>query len=302
MKLYYNNYIFKISFEATFVAKHYPPFIIRSVLGNELRKLACILKGRECDECPLKYHCAYSFIFETPIDKNTEFLLGRNKASHPFRIFSDLLPKRAYPTMELKLSLFGKGIDYFPYMYFALNRAGEKGLFRERIKYSIDEILDDDFMINKGFDENLVISERRLWKFDNESGEKNVKIKIHFLSPVRIKLNGKYTHKIGYKDILLNIVQRLNILSAMYGDKEKISIDLKSLSEKEENISLRWIDYERYSARQEAEMKLGGAVGYIEVYGRFNMAELSLLRAGEIFGVGKNTSFGFGEIKVEELV
>lgn len=302
MELYYNNYTFKISFDVTFVTKHYPPFIVRSVLGNELKKLACVLKGKVCDECQLKYHCAYSFIFETPINKNTEFLLGRNKASHPFRIFSDLLPKRAYPSMDLKLSLFGKGIDYFPYMYFALYRAGEKGLFRERIKYSIDEILEDDFVINKGFDENLIIPERRLWKFDSNQGEKSLKLKIYFLSPVRIKLNGKYTHKIGYKDLLLNIFQRVNILSAMYGDKEKISIDLKSLSEKEEKISLRWIDYERYSARQETEMKLGGAVGHIEVYGNFSMAELSLLKAGEIFGVGKNTSFGFGEIKVEEMV
>lgn len=301
VKIKYNQFLFHLKFKNRFTTKVYPSFVLRSVLGNELRKLSCILRGKECGDCPLKFQCAYSYIFETPINKNTEFLLGRDRASHPFRIFSDTLPRKEFEEIRLTLSLFGRGVDYFPYLFFALKMGGEKGLFKERIPYEIKSIQEGDSVVYNGEGDQIEKPDERLWSFDSGDEEKSLFIKITFLSPVRMKINNRYTHRITYLDMLRNILQRINIIGSMYGDGEKLKIDLKKMSEKEERNSLIWVEYDRYSARQGSEMKLGGAVGEVVLKGSFSKWEISLLKACEIFGLGKNTSFGFGEVKVEVL-
>jgi len=61
---------------------------------------------------------------------------------------------------------------------------------------------------------------------------------------------------------------------------------------------LRWHDWERYSARQDARMKLGGFVGRVTYRGDPRLF-LPLLRLGELVHVGKGTSFGLGKYVIE---
>ena len=57
---------------------------------------------------------------------------------------------------------------------------------------------------------------------------------------------------------------------------------------------LRWFDWERFSSRQNSEMKLGGLLGDVSFEGDVRPFG-PLLRAGEIVHVGKGTSFGLGQ-------
>jgi hypothetical protein len=53
---------------------------------------------------------------------------------------------------------------------------------------------------------------------------------------------------------------------------------------------LRWLDWERWSQRQNAAMKLGGIVGTLTLEG--NLAPFtSLLRAAEVLHAGKGATF-----------
>jgi CRISPR/Cas system endoribonuclease Cas6 (RAMP superfamily) len=60
---------------------------------------------------------------------------------------------------------------------------------------------------------------------------------------------------------------------------------------------LKWFDWERYSSRQQATMRMGGLMGRVTFEG--NLAPFyMLLEAGEITHVGKGTSFGLGHYRI----
>ncbi len=55
-------------------------------------------------------------------------------------------------------------------------------------------------------------------------------------------------------------------------------------------------DFSRYSQRQQTEMELGGIVGRFILTGGLRASDLSMLEAGRLFHVGKNTVFGLGQM------
>src|SRR3954447_21370243 len=60
---------------------------------------------------------------------------------------------------------------------------------------------------------------------------------------------------------------------------------------------LRWLDWERWSQRQSAAMKLGGLVGSLTLEGDVSPFA-PLLRAAEILHAGKGAVFGLGKVEV----
>lgn len=62
---------------------------------------------------------------------------------------------------------------------------------------------------------------------------------------------------------------------------------------------LRWHDWERYSARQQTRMALGGFVGRITFAGPLG-PWVPLLKLGEVLHVGKGTAFGLGKYRLNE--
>lgn len=361
MQIDYLKYSIKIKLEKNTRFQSSPSFIIRSILGYNLKKIACILKRNSCDSCDLKITCAYSYIFETPLEKDNKILKGRNKLSHPYSICTSFEPNQETDTIKLDLNLFGRGVDYFPYIYHALKEAGKTGLGRERISYEITNILVNHQSI-LGKDGSLTNMDKSVWDYsvsmlDNKifhsthdkvtseslttsqskedlfskpslkfpfvedssgisyqgsshfskSNSSNINpipkvLDINFISPFRLKVKGRYVKSISYYELLIAIKRRVEILSQSYGRFDK-KIEFEELEQfaKEKKIvtKLRWIDQQRYSSRQKTSMKMGGLVGQMQVTGDFSPKELNLLKAGELFQMGKNTGFGLGKIKMK---
>jgi CRISPR/Cas system endoribonuclease Cas6 (RAMP superfamily) len=63
------------------------------------------------------------------------------------------------------------------------------------------------------------------------------------------------------------------------------------------SADLRWVDWERYSARQDDRMKLGGFVGTATFAGDLDVF-MPFLRLGEVVHVGKCTAFGLGKYRL----
>lgn len=82
-----------------------------------------------------------------------------------------------------------------------------------------------------------------------------------------------------------------------------MKLDFKGIIEAAKQIEtkdgqVQWRDWERYSARQDVKMKLGGFVGEAEYRGELREF-VPLLKLGERVNVGKGTGFGLGRYEIE---
>ncbi len=273
-------------------------YVFRSVLGNELHYLSCVLKKQVCGECPLRFKCAYSVLFENPVSKDNEVIKGRDKAPSPYIIQAEYYNNTEIEKVDLTVIFTGTGIDYISYFLLAVKRAGENGMFRERIKYTMGYISYSSKEYSMDYDFASLPVESYIYDTNEDKVNKN--IKISFITPFRYKKMGKYTSDININDILLAALRRVNMLSSFYGIGDTVSYN-GNISNAEESHNFSWLEGSRYSRRQDVSMKIGGISGSMNVKADFTMQQLSLLNAAVLFNIGKNVSFGLGHIKYEDI-
>ncbi len=292
---------FDIEFENPLLFKVYPSFIFRSVLGKELKRMACIFKGSVCSECSLKYTCVYSYMFESPVNKDNPIIYGRNFVSHPFLLWSENVLGRKVKRIVLEVLLIGKGIEYLPYIYFAFLKAGEIGIFKERNKYRINDVLTSEGSIMQSKEKIKMNFERDEWFLDDASNINASSVSVYLLSPYRVKYGGKYGTDFSAIDFFNSVKRRMVILGKFYGNLKEEEIIYAAFGGKYKIFekNMYWYDLNYYSARQGQRLKLGGVLGNFAIEGRLGPMEISLLKGAEIFHIGKNPSFGLGKIKVE---
>ncbi len=122
-------------------------------------------------------------------------------------------------------------------------------------------------------------------------------IVLHFLTPTRLKFENSLTSDLEFHILIRNLLRRLSVLSYFHCGK-RLDLDFKGLIERARSVlkvesRLRWMDWERYSARQQSTMLMGGLVGLVTFEGPLPEF-LPLLRLGELVHVGKGTVFGLG--------
>ena len=302
MKLLYGLFDFSFHFERPVFFDVYPSFLFRSLLGKELRKMSCVFHGRKCVECGLREQCVYSRIFETPIPKENPFLTGRNKAPHPF-VF-DILSDYSKPTTQLRmrLNLFGEANKLLPYFYYALREAGKSGVLKSRIPYTIEslsyqgrELIQSDGNIDTDF-------EPKQW---NISENKNVPSESHFnmsiQSPLRLQVSRQIVTNPHPSEILKSIYNRMKVLTELYGIPSENNVFLNESGFEIIKQNFSWQNLKHYSARQKRVVTLGGVVGNGEFEAEMDPIMHNLFRAAELFHVGKNISFGLGNVKTEAV-
>uniref|UniRef100_A0A7C3E7A5 CRISPR system precrRNA processing endoribonuclease RAMP protein Cas6 n=1 Tax=Gracilinema caldarium TaxID=215591 RepID=A0A7C3E7A5_9SPIR len=298
---------FKIHFEKPTLIDTYPTFALRSVLGYQLRRMHCISHTSQCVDCVFRQTCANALLFETIIEKDTPILPGRDRASHPFRLFCHAEPGTVQQDLTVMVQLYGKGCDYVPHMIFAIREAGKNGLFRSRTPFTLSvyntqhqPVLEDDTVRIKD-----IPTETYTFPDSFESISKTLHITC--LSPLRFKVEGRYRSDFSASDFVMASLRRHVTLFTLYGtdfanNNAEGPPDMESLSDLQITSSQRkWKDYMRYSSRQKTLMKMGGVIGDFIVSGTAPAwAWDSITLAGSL-GSGKNTSFGFGNIRVREV-
>lgn len=301
MQVIYLHVNFFLKFERTVFADTNPLFILRSMMGKNLRSMCCISKKSTCLECLYNKTCAYSYLFETILPQENSTLPGRDRGSHPFS-FSEKqnsTQKKQIESLDFTLTLFGKAINYLPYIYASFVRAGKDGIFKSRTKFEITKVCCNG--------KNILIGENKLntdfecceWKGSENVFEQHTEkeVLVELRSPLRFKVKGKYTKDFSAVDFMKCLYRRAKTLCQLYGEfdsdfDEYISDKSIIIEEK----SLVWKDTLHYSARQKTAMELGGSMGSFKMKGGFSDFEISLLELAKIAGAGKNTNFGLGQL------
>jgi len=299
-KLYFSSVSFKIIPKEKLKLPEFNSATLRGGFGYSFKKIACIMKDkRECKDCILKENCPYFKLFES---KNLEEKYKIEEIPKPFVIEPPQMQKKYYnggESLIFNLILFGEAMKYFPYFFLSFIKLGEIGLGKLKTKFKIDKVREDfpnKKEIYNSKEENLKSLEAKEKIIFNKKGVK--KVKLIFITPAKIKHNGKLLKKLDFPVLIETILRRAYLLSKFWCGYDGV-YDIKGIIEKSKEIKteiedLRWHDFERFSTRQKRYLKFGGILGEINFEG--NLKEfLPILKIGSIIHIGKNTSFGLGK-------
>ncbi len=299
MELAYKIFNFRLRFLTPLYFDVYPAFVFRSLIGMELHRIACAFTDRICDGCSVRAICPYAFMFESPIDKANEAITGRNRAGHPFALFCHDAYQNQVEEIRLELSLFGRGIDYFPYIFHALASAGHKGVLRSRTRYIIVDVDEDGVSLTakRGKDGSVAEisagTKARTWIYGGaEPADRPLTLTL--LSPLRLKVDGRYTMDFSADSLFARLFSRARMLSQLYGHINDTSAAAPAGNFVIAERKTTWLDLTHYSARQGKKLRMGGALGNFALASGMDRFAMSLLRFGRVFHAGKNPSFGLG--------
>ncbi|MCL5022268.1 MAG: CRISPR system precrRNA processing endoribonuclease RAMP protein Cas6 [Nitrospirae bacterium] len=321
MKIDCQSFLFRIAAKEILLLPSYKGSTLRGGFGNAFRRVVCALRKNECDDCILKEKCVYSYVFETPPPSDTKMMRKYKAAPHPFIIEPPPEKRRGYsPGSEITfgLTLIGRAVDYLPYFIYTFDELGKIGLGKGKGKFELRDVSCEG---EKIYDSRT----KTLGSFPTSTlslpmsppapggrglgGEGSTTLyssvlTIHFLTPTRILYDGDLTLDLEFHVLVRNLLRRLSLLYYFHCNGDPSGWDFKGMIEKAKEVkvkkrNLRWYDWERYSARQETRVNMGGVVGEITFEGNIGPF-MSLLNAGEALHVGKGTGFGLGRYKIQD--
>ncbi len=126
-------------------------------------------------------------------------------------------------------------------------------------------------------------------------------IGVEFLTMTRLKARDEIQRAPEFEVLIRGLLRRISAL-AYFHHGMPLTADFAGLVAAASAVRLeenhtRWVDWTRYSNRQDAGMNLGGIVGQATYRG--NLAPFrELLVLGAVLHVGKNTTFGLGRYRL----
>lgn len=290
----------------------FPPYkgaTLRGGFGTTFRRVCCLTKNNSnCNDCAAKPRCAYAYIFETSPFEDSQKLKNLKEIPRPFVIEPPLETKRVYhsgETLEFILVLIGKAIHYLPYFVFTFKELGRIGIGKGRGRYQLIKVYNFDQPLIKIYDAQEDTVNTCCLSIDVASLPtlqlNNHQLSMCFITPTRIKFKKDLVVKPPFHIIIRSLLHRLSALFYFHCGKE-LNVNYQNLISKAEQIEtessdLKWVDWERYSSRQNNRMRLGGFVGQITYKGSFDIF-LPLLLLGQYTHIGKNCTFGLGKYEL----
>lgn len=276
---------------------------IRGSFGRALRRICCMTRQKDCKSCPLYRTCAYTQVFETP-----------PPPTHPLQHFSQI--PNAYviepegwgrrvcepgETLEFDLVLIGRARDSLALVIYAFQKAFSFDIGRGKAELIRVQTVDGQ-TTNTIFDSSLKTVR------EHEQGTRiavpdGSEIHLQIQTPLRLQQNGVplLPGEVTAYPILTALLRRIALLYE-FQCLDKLDLNFHQLSEMAGAValesSLEWVDWIRYSSRQNRHMNLGGVTGSIvlrDVPPEFRV----LLAAGQLSHVGKNATFGLGRYRIE---
>ncbi|MGY4676974.1 CRISPR system precrRNA processing endoribonuclease RAMP protein Cas6 [Pasteurella sp. P03HT] len=276
---------------------------IRGVFGRALRKISCMTKLADCKSCPLYRTCPYTNIFETPAPESHN-IQKFSQIPNGYIIEPPEWGEKIYPIgtiLKFELVLFGQLIQQLPLISFAFKRAFEFNIAGGQAElvdihhYSQNRRSYSIFEKNKIEDHQAEIILLEQYP---------TSIQLDIQTPLRLQKNGKAlsTTKISLERFLKTLLKRIALLSEFH--HQPLDIDFEQLISQIENIqdekTLTWKDWTRYSSRQQQTMKLGGVVGQWNLH-NVPPEWAKLLYIGQWLHCGKNATFGLGKYQIANL-
>ena len=321
--LYLARYRISLSPEASLILPAYKGAVLRGALGTTLKRTVCARpSGKLCGACELPDLCPYAFLFEGRPHSDREVLRAADQIPPPYTLEPPLDQRRelaAGERLTFHLLLFGSAIRYFPYLLAAIREFGQRGLGKARVPC---RLVDARGLRPTGDEAPLydAVAGRLLSNQPSPPLAKNWLVNmppvaqtltLNFLTPTRLKYNGRYLQDAPpFHVIVRTLLRRVSSLSYFHAGHQW-ETDYRSWIERAKQVEttaahVSWMDWQRYSTRQQRHMNLGGIVGQVTYSGDASTGLstgitpfLPLLRLGELIHVGKGAVFGNGQYRLD---
>jgi hypothetical protein len=303
----------------------FPGSLLRGAFGAALRETACVRKGQPCGGCSLVDRCPYPAIFDDPRGPEPASVEPAGGRGSPVRPLA-LVPPAAIAAgpVAFDLKLFGLPASptsptaALPAVVAALLEMGRSGIGRDRVALAVERIEGlgpegeaSTVHDGRGFfpDGPRPFPASRLLGPGGPAGPAAPgdpvprRLTVALRTPLRMKESGKLQSSLPPERLVRASLRRLTDLGEALGQEWPrawpgiLGAAARSVLLRED---LRWFDWGRYSLRQGRPMRLGGALGTLEI--EVPAALVGLLRAAAFAGLGKNTTFGLGAVEIREAM
>jgi hypothetical protein len=288
------EFVFQIVAKEELNLPAYKGSAFRGLFGHSLRKVVCVTQMIDCRDCMLRDNCAYAYIFETANSRDEH-------VAHPFVLEPPLTEAWLFPprdTLQVKLILIGKAIDYLPYLIYTFREMGKRGIGAQRGKFWLKQVV-------AGSPEGLLIYEHEKQQIHDGFARRNLmligdepakRLKLHLLTSTALKSDGLIADHLNFMQILKAVIRRLKALSYYHNGRMDsfFNVDWDAAKEiRTVHSDLQWYNWERYSNRQKTKIAFDGLIGSLEFEGDLTPFT-RLLRMGEVVHIGRGTVYGMG--------
>ena len=283
---------------------------LRGGFGRAFRRIGCAAAALGAEQCALGDRCPYHYIFETPVPAGSPILAKVGTAPRPFVIEPPLDTRGVYERgdcVTVGLVLVGRAIDYLPYFIHTFEQLGAAGLGPGRGRFRVDSIASVPV---SGFSTVIYDGSRRRLATDVPTSGVDqlpqppkdcVSITLVLLTPTRLVHDGENATPADFHVLFRNVLRRVNFLNHFHcgGElcQEVTSFIAVAQAVRTVDARLQWQQWDRYSARQDRRVPMGGFTGSL-VYVGVPPTLWSWLAFGEYVHVGKGATFGLGQYRV----
>ncbi len=296
-----------------------PPFkgaLLRGGLGYALQRIGCPqMCWDQGATCPAALPtCAYRELFEPALPAGRETLHDLRDAPRPFVIEPPLDQRRNYAAgdpLEFGMLLFGRGIDFLPYVVLALAEFARAGLGRYQHGARLERVEalapGQPFGVTIFYDgESRFVADLptlNLAELSLRAARLPANLRLALRTPLRVKARGELMMRLDVPALIQAIGWRIFALTHFYGEVPWLA-DYQPAVALARQITIdrdttRWVDWERSSTRpnHRQSMTLGGLIGAATLR-NVPRAVRALLLAASVVHAGKACVFGHGQLDV----
>ena len=281
---------------------------LRGAFGAALKRSMCGNVSRDCSTCGLSTRCLYTKTFEPKVFPDDVNLRGMEPpAAYVVEPPAGRLSHLAQGApLVFHLLLFGDANTCLPFFLNAFELMGRRGIGRRSQgsgggRFVLQRVQQDGAgdMFDPQTGRIRCAPKTHYLRLAStpDDGPRMLEVKIE--TPLRLKFQNQLQDQLPFHVLVRSALRRVSSVFAVYGTGEpslpyaNLVVEAQSVSTRE--CALRWLDWERYSSRQQSRMKLGGIVGTVR-YGPVSAAYVPVLEMASLLHLGKQSTFGLGKL------
>ena len=273
---------------------------LRGGMGQMLLMSNCI-RDKNCDKCDFEEDCLVRRMMYPKMEIRPKFMTQQDSEGYILECENHDEVFSAGDTLDFNLLLLGRTIVYFHQFLQAFYYLGMQGLGNERVPFRVHHVTNTTReLIVEGSD--IYMENFHILKLADYVSYRLGKAIIHdsntlvFHSPLTMKYKGDFQEKLDPEAILAAVERRLYILNCFEGKRENedyARVQIQGHIPAFAGQQARIVKIPRYSGTQNKKVSFQGIRGYC-ILSEVDDVARTLLIAGELIHIGKNTSFGFG--------